>query len=280
MEYSCRLDTAGRRIFYRHGRRIAVAQVPRDIVENLCNSRTYLTTLPPELREELAEYVPYAQIPYDVSERYWKRRGARFGAETPTKKEYTREYQSRTGCTYGMELIENLPECFLRAVDKSDNLAALDLVKKAIELKIPVLREPVAHMESWNPGILTALLFTKGFVVVLSELPLHAYYMIIGDILRTIDDFPDTDSIKIRNALFASRAASILNDPSKYTKPVYLRQLQTRSTTYGPERDYNKEIWNEISKLKERLRPSPEIVEEVEGIAVKMEKEGAFLPSK
>ena len=271
-DYTCRTDAIGRKIYYYRQRRIAASDVPRDVLEQLVcvqerRPTTYLADLPRDLREELANYIPYTEIPYPLEPRYWERRGKLFGAETPSKSAYSKAYQTAGKCTYGEELRQNLRGCFLEAMRTRDLERARKLAIQAFNMQIPIVDEST-DITGWSPTILGIALFSPGTLEVLSKLPYYEYNTIAGRVIRDMEQDP-TIADRLRDAMFGARVQAIVEDKTgKLMRPVYIPQVRTRSMKKVP-RDRMQEIRNSIDELVGILRPSPEIVE---GLTLEVEE--------
>lgn len=268
-DYTCRTDAIGRRIYYYRQRRVPASDVPIEVREQLVcegtrtpRSSTYIADLPKDLREELANYVPYAEIPYPLEPRYWKRRGELFGAETPSKAAYAKAYKAAGKCTYGEELRINLPSCFLEAVRNYDLERAKQLAIRAINLRVSIIDESV-DMRWWDPTIVAAVLATPGAIDVVSKLPHYDYISLIERVMQNLEHQRSTLVDWLSDRLFVARANAILNDESgRLTAPVYIQRTRTRSMQEQP-RDRRQEIRNAINDLVTILHPKPTLVEKV-----------------
>ena len=186
---------------------------------------SYLTNLLPELKEELANYIPYDEIPYSLGEGYWRRRGMLFGANTPSKEEYAKVYSTSGGCTYGKELRGNIRSCFLDAArthaleqtsDIDRTLAGLrvtELAGKATLMGIPLVDEDT-DIRSWKPFTVLAIIASVGAIDLIAKLPHDDYVTLVSDMLHIVRK--DTAlSAHIRDGLFFTRVTQIVRDKTQ-----------------------------------------------------------------
>ena len=216
---------------------------------------SYLTILIPKLREELANYIPYDEIPYSLEEKYWKRRGEIFGANTPTKEEYGKVYLEKGGCTYGEELRKNIRGCFLEAANTADlselepvlaSVRVVELAKKASLMQIPLIDDGT-DIRSWKPFTVLATLITVGAIDVVSKLPHDDYITLVTEMLHFVEKDSKL-SAYTRDILFFNRVNRIVHD-------------RTEALVMHSESGYLQAMYDTFQRLITVIQPSSRLLE-------------------